>query len=134
MLKIDSTSSVPVYAQIVEQVKRAVASGTLKSGDMLPSRRELALKLEINPLTVLKAYKQLEVEGLIEIRQGLGCFVADGQRGAVESYRLQTLTRQIDTLLSDAREFGVSPDRLREMIGERMRHLGDEPPSEDGNE
>ena len=72
ILRIDTTSSTPVYDQIVEQTKRAVASGAIRPGDALPSLREAARTLRINPLTVAKAYKQLEQDGVIETRHGLG--------------------------------------------------------------
>lgn len=117
---IDSTSSVPVYAQIMEQVKRAIASGVLVKGEMLPSRRELALELEINPLTVLKAYKELSIEGLVEIKQGLGCFVAASPGPAVDKYRVEMLAKTMDQLISDARAFGISLSELKDMIYERI--------------
>jgi GntR family transcriptional regulator len=118
---IDSTSSVPVYAQIVEQVKRAIASGVLQKGEALPSRRELALELEINPLTVLKAYKELEVDGLITIKQGLGCFVTASPDPAVDKYRTRTLTKAMDQLISDARAFGIPLSEIEEMLHERIK-------------
>ena len=121
ILRIEPTSPVPVYAQIVEQVKRAIATGILGNGDSLPSRREVAVNLEINPLTVLKAYKQLESEGLIRIKQGLGCFVATEPEQAVESYRTQTLEHAVDNLINDSREFGVPLERLEHMILDRIR-------------
>lgn len=117
---IDSASSVPVYAQIIEQVKRAIASGVLVQGEVLPSRRELALKLEINPLTVLKAYKELAAEGLIEIKQGLGCFVMASAGSAVDEYRNQTLVKTMDRLISDARAFGIQLADLEQMVCERI--------------
>ena len=120
ILKIDTTSSIPVYAQMVDQIRRAVASGTLRPGDPLPSLRETAVKLRINPLTVNKAYKLLEYEGLIETRQGRGSFVAAGVEAASEEYRRETLTRAIDDLVVDAHHMGVSNDELRELFEERV--------------
>lgn len=120
IFRIDSTTSVPVYAQIIEQVKRAIASGVIERGDVLPSRRELSLELEINPLTVLKAYKELATEGLIEIKQGLGCFVTGSAGSAVDEYRKQTLLKGMDQLISDARAFGLEMEELEEMVRERI--------------
>ncbi len=120
LLRIDSTSAVPVYAQIVEQVKRAIASGVVVKGEMLPSRRELAIELEINPLTVLKAYKELAGEGLIEIKQGVGCFVAASPEPGVDKYRIQTLTRATDQLISDAQSFGIPLADLEQLVHERV--------------
>lgn len=118
ILRIDTAISLPVYAQIVDQIKRAIASGNLKQGDSLPSLRETALKLRVNPITVGKAYKQLEFDGLIEIKQGLGCFVIDGN-SATEVFRRDTLVRQIDDLIIDAFHIGVTPQELKELFNER---------------
>ena len=121
IISVDSASSVPMYAQIVEQVKRGIASGSLRKGETLPSRRELAVRLEINPLTVLKAYKDLEAEGMITIRQGLGCFVTAEPEQATESYRIESIAGAIDRLVEDALEFGVPLERLETMLRERMQ-------------
>ncbi len=134
ILQIDVSSPVPVYAQIVEQVKRLIAAGVIASGDALPSRRELAIQLEINPLTVTKAYKQLETEGLISIRHGLGCFVAAQPDGAVDEYRIETLTRAVDDLVKNALDFGVPLERIEEMLRdqvERARNGADDEMRED---
>lgn len=118
ILRIDTTDSLPVYAQIVDQIKRAIASGSLKAGDTLPSLRETALKLRINPLTVGKAYKQLETDGLIETRHGLGSFVT-ADTGPTEAFRRAALSREIDNLIVDAFHMGVAPGELKELFDER---------------
>lgn len=120
ILRIDTTSSVPVYAQIVEQVKRAIASGTLRSGDALPSLRDTAIKLRINPLTVSKAYKQLEMEKLIETRHGLGSCIAADIGILTDSFRRKTLARSVDDLLVDAFHLGVSFEELKTLLDERI--------------
>jgi GntR family transcriptional regulator len=124
ILRIDTTSGVPVYAQIVEQVKRAVASGTLKAGDGLPSLRETAVTLRINPLTVSKAYKELERAGVIETRHGLGSFIRENA-GAADGFRRETLERAVDNLLVDACHLGVSFEDLQELIKDRMEAAND---------
>jgi len=118
ILKIDTSTSLPVYAQIVDQIKRAMAAGSLKAGDGLPSLRETAIKLRINPLTVGKAYKQLEQEGLIETKHGLGSYVS-ANAGATDAYRHESLARQIDNLIVDAYHMGVSTDDLKRLFNER---------------
>lgn len=120
ILRVDPSSSIPVYAQIVDQVKRAVASGAFKPGDPLPSLRETSLKLRVNPLTVGKAYKLLEQEGLIETRHGLGSFVAAQAPDTAGDYRREVLSKQIDYLLVDACHLGVSFDDLQKLIDERV--------------
>lgn len=119
ILRIDTSTSVPVYAQIVDQVKRAIAAGSLRGGDSLPSLRETALKLRINPLTVGKAYKLLEQEGLIETRHGLGSYVTSSNGGVADTYRRDVLSREIDNILVDAFNMGVTPHELKELFDER---------------
>ena len=121
ILRIDTTSSIPVYAQIVDQIKRAIASGTLRAGDPLPSLRETAVKLRVNPLTVGRAYKQLEQEGLVETRHGLGSFITAQAQGPAENYRRDVLAQGIDYLLVDAVHMGVAFDELKQILEERIR-------------
>ena len=123
LFRIDTANSIPVYAQIVEQVKRAVAIGTLRPGDPLPSLREMAIKLRINPLTVGKANKQLESEGLIETRHGLGSVISREAEGPTEDYRREALSRAIDGLLLDAEHLGVSHDELRKLLEQRVKKM-----------
>ena len=81
-LPIDPSSGLPVYRQIMEQVRRMIVAGRLSAGERLPSVRELAETLGINPLTVGKAYGELERAGIIEMRRGLGMFVRPGRSDA----------------------------------------------------
>ncbi|MEN6372880.1 MAG: GntR family transcriptional regulator [Armatimonadota bacterium] len=126
ILKVDTTRSTPIYAQIVEQIKRAIASGVLKAGDPLPSLRETAVGLRVNPLTVDKAYKQLEREELIETRHGLGSFIAASSRIIADGFRKQVLQQSIDNLLTDAQHLGISCEELKEMLDDRAKVLKDE--------
>lgn len=125
ILRIDTTSSVPVYAQLVEQIKRAIASGAIQAGEPLPSLRETAVKLRVNPLTVGKAYKQLESEGLIETRHGLGSFVTSDTAVITDGFRRGVLVRAIDDLLVDSHHLGVAVDELKELIDERIASAND---------
>ena len=120
ILKLDVTTATPVYAQIVDQIKRAIASGTLRPGDDLPSLREVAVKHRINPLTVSKAYKLLEHEGLIETRQGRGSQVSDNAQQPTEAYRQELMARWLDQLLVDAEHLGIPFDKLRALLDERI--------------
>src|SRR5215831_15717327 len=74
---LDLHSGVPVYRQIIDQVRSGVASGSLSAGDQLPTVRQLAVDLEINPNTVMRAYRELELGGMIETHQGTGTFIAE---------------------------------------------------------
>lgn len=121
LLKVDTSDAVPVYAQIVDQVKRAIASGVLAPGDALPSLRETAMKLRINPLTVGRAYRDLEAAGLIETRHGLGSFITEGARGPADGFGRETIARSMDSLLVDALHLGISFDEVRQLLEERMK-------------
>src|ERR1700684_150717 len=75
--KLDLRSGVPVYRQIIDQVRPGIAAGTLTAGDQLPTVRQLAVDLAINPNTVLRAYRELEIGGALETHQGTGTFISD---------------------------------------------------------
>jgi GntR family transcriptional regulator len=95
--KLDLASGVPVYRQIMDQVMAGVAAGTLRTGDQLPTVRQLAVDLEINPNTVVRAYKELEIRGLIDTHHGTGTFVGNHKvkRNDVEHQR------QLDQIVGD---------------------------------
>jgi len=120
LIQIDTTSSVPVYAQIVEQVRRAVATGAMRPGDPLPSLRETALRLRVNPLTVTKAYKLLEQDGLIETRQGLGSFVSSNVEVPSRDFGKSAVSRSLDAVILEARQLGISEGEFRQLVDERI--------------
>ena len=95
---LDLHTGVPVYRQIVDQVRGAVASSALSAGDQLPTVRQLAVDLEVNPNTVVRAYRELEYDGLIETHQGTGTFIS-GQKLSRPSDERQ---RQLGQIVSDA--------------------------------
>ena len=123
-LQIDPLAPEPLFRQICQGVKAAVARGRLKEGDRLPSVRELARELAINPNTVAKAYGELEHEGVIVRRQGAGCFVhgADPERSA-EARRLH-LQRLTERLAIEAFHLGLDHADLREALEHTLEALG----------
>lgn len=113
---IDIQSSVAVYIQIENQVQFAIASGRVKPGDRLPSVRDLSDKLELNPNTVAKAYRDLEVMGLIYTRRGMGCFIADGVHGkCVEEVRRRLIGRMHE-VVAEARAAGMPLDDIHIVV------------------
>ena len=121
---VNFRSGVPVYLQIVQQVKAAAASGALKPGDSLPSVRSLAEELRINRNTTARAYGELETEGVIEIRQGSGCFVkANGASPLRRSARSERLAEELDAVIVQAHHLQISDDALRELLEERLSNL-----------
>jgi len=124
-LRISTGDGVPIYLQIVNQVKHLIASRRLSPGDEIPPIRTLANDLLINPNTVARAYLELEREGLVFKRHGSGTFISDGGSPLARKQRLKLLTERIDALLSDAQHLGVSLEDLLKLT--RERHISLEP-------
>lgn len=117
--QIDPKSGVPYYRQIIEQVKFAIASGDLQKGTQLPTVRQLAVDLSVNPNTVIRAYKEMEIEGLLETHQGSGTFITD-QRPAIDALERQRMLDQILTdMLARASSYGFSLEEVLEGLQQR---------------
>ncbi len=113
---VDTRSGVPIYKQIVQQIEKGIMGGLLKPGDQLPTVREVALELTINPNTVARAYRELEHGGLIESIQGRGSFVAaDLPRPTGEDTEM-IIKEKIEELLREARQLNISPAKLEKMF------------------
>ncbi len=109
-IKVDTKSAVPIYSQIIEQIKYSIASKSLKSGDKLPSIRELAGQLVINPNTVIKAYTELEREGIIATKKGQGSFVSDAPVTMIKSERVKIITNLLDKVIVQTIQLGIAHD------------------------
>lgn len=106
-------SSAPIYRQLVDQVRRLVAGGQLAPGAALPSVREVALQLAVNPMTVSKAYGLLELEGVLERRRGVGMLVADRVHGSADGGDRAALLRPtLERAAREARELELDPDTV----------------------
>ncbi len=117
---INTTAGSAIYQQLIEQVCSAVARGRLRTGDRLPSVRELSQTLVINPNTVARAYTELEREGMLYTRPGLGVFVAECPGALSPDERRQRLQGPIERLLVDAARLGCSADEVLELVGEQL--------------
>jgi GntR family transcriptional regulator len=117
---VDASSPVPIYAQIVGQVRAGVAAGSLRAGDPLPSVRQLASELRVNPNTVAQAYRELDREGLTMVQRGQGTFVAALANGRREEERARVARELAERMLAEAARIGVSPADLREALDEAM--------------
>jgi GntR family transcriptional regulator len=111
--RIDPSSAEPLFAQLVAAVKRAVATGRIAAGEKLPSVRELAAELVINPNTIAKAYQALESEGVTVSRHGSGTFVAERRVTVRRGEQVRRLREALDALLSDAVHLGLPEDVVR---------------------
>lgn len=113
---IDSRSPTPLYAQIADRVRVAVASGELVVGQDLPSVRNLASRLRVNPATVVQAYRQLERDGLVEMRQGAGTFVTDIGHDARARERRDAARRLVREMMQEASRLGLGVAELRSAL------------------
>jgi GntR family transcriptional regulator len=111
--RIDPRSPTPIYAQIADRIRVAVAAGELRTGDDLPSVRALATRLRVNPATIAQAYRELEREGLVEMRQGAGTFVAALSAESRTHERAAAAQRLVREMLTNAARLGLSPADLR---------------------
>jgi GntR family transcriptional regulator len=118
--QIDPHSGIPVYRQMMDQVKYYIASGTLRPGSQLPSIRELAETLAVNPTTVVKAYTELEHEKVIEMRHGKGAFVADGALGMTARDREKALRRLARQLAVESAQMGAPINQVLRVVGEEL--------------
>ena len=121
--QVDSSSGVPAYRQIMDQVRYYVASGALGAGDKLPSIRNLAKRLRVNPTTITKAYSELQHAGIVELVQGKGVFVAESQEAAGEREAVEELRRYATPLAEAAREVGADFEVASRILQEEMSRL-----------
>ena len=110
--RLDGHSGVPVYRQLIDQVQGAIASGALKSGDQLPTVRLVAVELAINPNTVLRAYREMEIRGILDTQQGTGTFIADRPAEQSNERRGRQLAQLVSEFVSRAGAAGLTVDEL----------------------
>jgi len=122
-IHISTNDGVPIYLQVVNQVKYLVASGRLESGEELPPIRVLAADLLVNPNTIARAYLELERAGVVVKRHGAGTYVSDSGSPLARRERLKILQERIDALLAEARQLNVSLDEVVRIIQERSKNL-----------
>ena len=113
---VDPRSGIPLYLQLIDQVKRAVALGTLNAGEQLPTVKALALDLTINPNTVARAYRDLERDGVIETSPGRGSFVRDGgNAGDARRNLADVALAALETAVREARGTGLTRDEIADL-------------------
>jgi len=122
--RIDPSSPTPIYAQIAERVRVAVASGELATGDGLPSVRALATRLRVNPATVVQAYRDLEQEKLVEMRQGAGTYITDVPSDMRARTRTAAARRIVRDMMTAAARLGISRDDIRRALNGELTEAG----------
>ena len=121
--EISSTSRVPIYQQLVRQVREGIARGDLKAEQQLPSVRQLSRDLVINPNTVARAYTELEREGLLSNRPGRGVFVAEPRDELTKDARRRRLLESLDRLLTEAVHLGFTEEEVARLVATRSRQF-----------
>lgn len=106
-------SGVSFYVQLIQQVQRAIRFGLLGPGDQLPTVREVAASVAVNPNTVLRAYRELDQRGLVVMRAGSGTFIAPEARAAIDTELYESLSAELKRWVEDARQLGVDDESLK---------------------
>jgi GntR family transcriptional regulator len=123
LIKVDPKSFVPIYQQVKIEVHRLAAIGALRPNDPLPSIRELAAELLVNPNTVARAYRELEQEGLIFTQKGRGSFLAARRERDAERELAAYLNRRMDGAVREASRFGLGSAEVRKLVEDSLRRL-----------
>ena len=123
LFRPNPASGVPIYLQLMEQVKHGVETGALRPGDQLPGIRPLAEELVINPNTVAKAYRELEHEGIVELRHGAGAFIAGNARAKKATEKFRAGQAVVAAAIERLRARGVTDDEIRRMFEAELAGL-----------
>ena len=118
--RLDTRSGVPVYRQLIDQVQAGIASGTLASGTQIPTVRQVAVDLEINPNTVLRAYRELEIRGVLDTQQGTGTFVSDRKVAPDDAEHGRQLAQLVGEFVARAGAGGFTVEELIASLRERL--------------
>lgn len=122
-LHVNTASRTPIYKQLVEQIRSAIARGDLQPEEQLPSVRQVSKDLVINPNTVARVYMELEREGVLNTRPGLGVFVATKRRELMKRARDDRVLEMLDRFLTEAVHMGCSREEVETLIQKRMEHF-----------
>jgi GntR family transcriptional regulator len=121
LLEIDHHSGVPIYRQVIRQIRQQIMTDGLKHEDQLETVRDLAARLKVNPMTISKAYSFLEAEGLVERKRGIGLFVAKVRKGRRDQIRAKLLNSVVNKAAITAIQLGVSEDEAIESLKKHYR-------------
>ena len=119
--RLDNGSGVPVYRQLIDQVQAGIATGSLAIGSQLPTVRQVAVDLAINPNTVMRAYRELEIRGVLDTQQGTGTFIAAQQPKIDDDDRTRRLDQLLDEFVARAGSGGFTLEEILEGLNERRK-------------
>lgn len=120
-ITISPSNPDPMYKQVTDQIKDAIAAGALSPDDQLPSIREMAETLKISSITIKRAYRDLETEGFIMTRAGLGSFVAETQPAEIREGKLREVRERICAILETGRRYGITFDEILQILQEEKK-------------
>ena len=123
-VQIDPASSVPIFTQITNQIKYSIAMGAYRADDKLPSVRELAVQLRVNPNTVVKAYRELEREAVVYTQRGLGVFVSKDAPGISRKERKRIIDERLGAAVDEALHSDLSPEEVRRIVEAKLNEGG----------
>ena len=124
-LRINFASGVPIYRQLMEQIKHAVETGAIRSSEQLPTIRKIAEELAMNPNTVARAYRELEHEGFIEVRHGSGAYVAEAGTSSAKSAGIRKAGEALRPAMERGLALGLSEEELRRVFENELARLQD---------
>lgn len=122
-VRINASNGVPVYDQIARQVKYAVADGVLAAGDLIPSVRELAKELAVNPNTVARAYRELQGQEVVEAVPGTGLAVRTGAKRACTTERRNLLQQRVRSVLEETQQAGLEWEAIQKLVEAELQRL-----------
>lgn len=122
--RLDGRSGVPVYRQIIDQVMGGIAAGKLAAGHQLPTVRQVAVDLSINPNTVMRAYRELEIRGVLDTQQGTGTFVSQQKVKRNEVERQRQINQLVDEFVARAGASGITVQEILEQLQDRQSDSG----------
>jgi len=122
-MEINPSNNTPIFEQITNQVKYSVAVGAVRPGDLLPSIRQLAMDLLINPNTVARAYRDLEREGVLEMRRGLGAYVAPGAVPICKDARRKLISEKVRQVMEEAADASFSMEEIEKLVRQELDRI-----------
>jgi GntR family transcriptional regulator len=125
-IQIDFTNELTIYDQIVRQIKFAIAGGVIREGELVPSVRELARELTINPNTVARAYRALQDEGILTAVRGTGLAAAEGAGQRCQNERIELIRNRLHQVLTEANQSGLAPEELQTLVAQQLAKLQEE--------
>jgi GntR family transcriptional regulator len=122
-LRINFSSGVPIYVQLMEQIKHAADTGAIRVGEQLPTIRKVAEELAMNPNTVARAYRELEHEGVVEVQHGLGVFVARPRASSGKTAEIRKAGEVMRPAMEKGMAFGLSESEMRRVFEDELSRL-----------